>query len=645
MEPLNPATDGASANIVDDNLATLRELFPDAFTESSDDGEPRWKVDYDALREVLGDAIEDKPERYSFTWNGKSRAKLIANTPTTATLRPCPEESVNWDTTKNLFIEGDNLEVLKLLQKSYHRKVKMIYIDPPYNTGNEFIYPDKFQENLDTYLRYSGQVDGDGLKLSANSETGGRFHTNWLNMMYPRLKLSRNLLSDDGAVFISIGDNELSNLRKLCDEIYGESNFVGIFKWNKTSKAPTLSKKIRGKLEYVLCYEKADVISLRGPDSYNTMAPLFNSGNKPTKIEFEAGTVEFYFDDGTYQQGKYGDDEKVVELHNDLEVKDGTNANAFSMTARFKWSQGTFKERLHEGQRIAFKTPTFTTMYYYLDEGDDKFIAPSDVLSSDECGVMRNDEGYGELKSLFEGLVIFDYPKPSSLPKYLIRMMNDPTAICLDFFAGAATTAHSAMELNAEDGGARRHIMVQLPEPCEEGTVAHTAGYRTIADIGKERIRRAAAKLHEDFPDFEGDLGFRVFKLDSSSVQPWDADFDTVEETLLDSIDNIKQDRTQSDVLYELLIKYGLDLAEPIDEREIAGSTVYSVGAGALVVCLAKVIDLEVVEGIVALKEELMPEVMRVVFRDSGFKDDVVKANAVQILKQAGLADEQIRSL
>ena len=237
MQKLDPKTDGASANIIDENLAKLRELFPDAFTESSAEGEPRWKVDFDALREVLGDAIEDKPERYSFTWNGKSRAKMIANTPTTATLRPCPEESVNWDTTKNLFIEGDNLEVLKLLQKSYHRKVKMIYIDPPYNTGGEFIYPDRFKDNLNTYLRYSGQVDDEGFKLSANTESSGRYHTNWLNMMLPRLRLARQLLRDDGFVFISIDDHEVANLRLLCNEIFGEENFIESLVWKKSMAA------------------------------------------------------------------------------------------------------------------------------------------------------------------------------------------------------------------------------------------------------------------------------------------------------------------------------------------------------------------------------------------------------------------------
>ena len=256
MEPLNPATDGASANIVGENLAKLRELFPDAFTENSEDGEPRWKVDFDALREVLGDAIEGKSERYSFTWNGKGRAKLIANTPTTATLRPCPEESVNWDTTKNLFIEGDNLEVLKLLQKSYHRKVKMIYIDPPYNTGNEFIYPDKFQDNLDTYLRYSGQVDDEGFKLSANAETGGRFHTNWLNMMYPRLRLARSLLKDDGILFVSIDDHEVSNLRSLCDEVFGEENFIATVIWQKVYAPKNSARHFSEDHDYVLVYAR-----------------------------------------------------------------------------------------------------------------------------------------------------------------------------------------------------------------------------------------------------------------------------------------------------------------------------------------------------------------------------------------------------
>lgn len=639
IERLDPRTHGSSTNVVEQNLEAFRQLFPDAFRESSDENGTRWRIDLDALRNIVGEYGEDVGERYSFNWNGKARARRIAQTPSTGTLRPCPEESINWDTTQNLFIEGDNLEVLKLLQKAYHKRVKVIYIDPPYNTGNEFIYPDKYQDNLSTYLKYTGQIDDVGFKLSPNAETSGRYHTNWLNMMYPRLKLARNLLADDGVIFISIDDHEFSNLRHICDEVFGEEHFVAAFKWNNTSKAPTLSKKVRGKFEYVLCYEKNDVRFLRGPDSYNTMAPLFNSGNPRTRVTFQPHTVEFQFADGKYKIGVYGDGDKSVELHDTLEVVDGKNANAFSMTARFKWSQATCDERIAQGQRLAFKTATFTTMYYYLDTNEGKFIAPSDLLSKDECEVLRNDEGYTELKELFDGSVVFDYVKPISLPKYLCRMVDDPEAIVLDFFAGAATTAHAVMQLNSEEGSRRRFILIQLPEPCGTETTALRLGMPTVADIAKERLRRAGREYRSVQTPVSGDFGFRVFKLDSSNIHPWDAEFEMLTKSLFNSVENIKPDRSESDVLYELLLKFGLDLAVPIEERTIAGRTVFIIGAGALVVSLADDITLEVVEGIAALKDELQPEVMRVVLKDAGFKDDVVKTNAVQILRQRGIED------
>ena len=624
MEPLNPATDGASANIVGQNLAKLRELFPDAFTESSEDGEPRWKVDFDALREVLGDAIDDKPERYSFTWNGKSRAKLIANTPTTATLRPCPEESVNWESTKNLFIEGDNLEVLKLLQKSYHRKVKMIYIDPPYNTGGDFIYPDNYKEQLSTYLRYTGQSDSDGLKLSANTESSGRYHTNWLNMMLPRLKLARNLLRDDGFIFISIDDCEIASLRKLCDELFGDENFVANIVWSrkrgKDNSAQFFSRNHEHLLVYARSIKDASMQRLRMPDETRK---AYKNQDGDSRGDYRLL--------GVWARGSQGGSEYAFEA---------SSGESFS---KRKWLVG--KERMSQldtEQKLVFNgDKVYRKLFLTEYRGD----IPETIWLDASNAANAADE----IKAIF-GAQVFDTVKPLPYIEKMIKCGTLDDSIVLDFFAGSSTTAHAVMNVNREDGGHRRFIMVQLPEPCDEESVAFASGYENIADIGKDRIRRAIRALVDEQPlvDESADgchNGFKCFKLDSSSVQPWDADFDTVEDSLLDSIDNIKHERTESDVLYELLLKYGLDLAEPIEEREIAGSQVFSVGAGALVVCLDKSIDLDVVEGIVALKEEQKPEVMRVVFRDSGFKDDVVKANAVQILKQAGLADEQIRSL
>jgi len=632
MEPLNPATDGASANIVDANLAKLRELFPDAFTESSTEGEPRWRVDFDALREALGDAIEDKPERYSFTWNGKSRAKLIANTPTTATLRPCPEESVNWDTTKNLFIEGDNLEVLKLLQKSYHRKVKMIYIDPPYNTGKEFIYPDKFQDNLGTYLRYTGQTDEDGFKLSANSETAGRYHTNWLSMMWPRIKLAKSLLSDDGVMFITIDDNERANLRRLCDEIFGEENFLADIAWKHTQQSKNDEKYFSRQYNSILVYRKsAEAGRFRFPRTEQDNKNYSNPDGDP-RGEWRSGDVR---SPHLRRSLKF-----VIPTPSGKTIDPPENG--------WRWSEDEVHNKIESGEIMFNDDETRIIRKIYLDNQDGR--TPENVWHGDRFGTTR--QANAEIKGLFDGKAVFDTPKPVALVERMCDLIGgDPDCTVLDFFAGSCTTAHAVMACNLSDGGSRRFIAVQLPEPCEEKTEAFSSGFHTIAELGKERIRRCGASLSEQHratlssvnTDF--DLGFRVFKLDSSSVQPWDADFENLDEELYDAVENVKADRSEQDVLYELLLKYGLDLAEPIDEREIAGSTVYSVGAGALVVCLSKAIDLNVVEGIVALKEELKPEVMRVVFRDSGFKDDVVKANAVQILKQAGLADEQIRSL
>ena len=630
-----------SADVIAENVERLRELFPEAFTEG--------RIDFDVLKQLLSGALEERDEKYGLNWHGKRRARQLALTPSTGTLRPCPEESVDWDSTKNLMIEGDNLEVLKLLQKSYSGKVKLIYIDPPYNTGRDFVYPDDFRDSIQNYLQLTGQLDGENAKVSSNAESSGRFHTDWLCMMFPRLKLARHLLSDDGVMFISIDESEVANLIAICNEIFGEENFVGIFKWNNTSKAPTLSKKIRGKYEYVVCYEKLDVIKLRGPDSYNKMAPLFNSGNRASRRSFPPQAVEFQFSDRTLSAGTYGEGEKAVQLHGDIEVVGGANESAFEMTARFKWSQETLNSRLEQGQRVAFKTPKLTTMYYYLDgDGEEKYIAPSDLLNKEESGVLRNDEGHEELKRLFGGVTVFDYAKPTSLPKYLARMADDQEAICMDFFAGACTTAHALMELNAEDGGKRRHIMVQLPEECPQDSPAFQSGYATIAEIGKERLRRAAEALKQEHRDSPCDTGFRVFKLDHSNIRAWDPSPEDLDAALFDGVEHLREGRAEEDVLYELLLKLGLDLCVPIENRTIAGKTVHSIGAGALFVCLPSKIDPEDVEelalGIAGWREELdTAGETTVVFRDGAFADDVAKTNTSAILEQHGI--ENVRSL
>ena len=591
MEPLNPATDGASANIVGENLAKLRELFPDAFTENSEDGEPRWKVDFDALREVLGDAIEGKSERYSFTWNGKGRAKLIANTPTTATLRPCPEESVNWDTTKNLFIEGDNLEVLKLLQKSYHRKVKMIYIDPPYNTGNEFIYPDKFQDNLDTYLRYSGQVDDEGFKLSANAETGGRFHTNWLNMMYPRLRLARSLLKDDGILFVSIDDHEVSNLRSLCDEVFGEENFIATVIWQKVYAPKNSARHFSEDHDYVLVYARNAEVwrPYLLPRTAEQDALYTNPDDDPRGPWMSDNlTARNHYAEGSYQitgktgksfgpgRGRYWRSSfaKFQDLDADSRIWWGADGGNMPRLKRFlsEVSDGRVPQTLWTYKEVGHTQDAKRELLKYVS-----FENTENVLNS---------------------------VKPTRLIQQMLRIATTPgqNDVVLDFFAGSGPTGHAVMAQNAEDNGDRRFVLVQLPEPLP----TPEPSLSTIADLARSRLTNVQSELTKaDSETLDGQglnsaivdsFGFRTFRLTDSCLVPWDPEGGQIEQTLLDSVDNIKSDRTDNDVLCELLLKYGLDLTEPIEEREIAGSTIYSVGAGALIVCLAKAIDLNVVE-------------------------------------------------
>lgn len=612
----------ASKNIIEDKIEKLKDLFPEAFTESSDECEPRWKVDFETLKQLLGDYSEDRQERYSFSWNGKSRASLIAQTPSTGTLRPCPGESVDWDTTKNLFIEGDNLEVLKLLQKSYHKKVKMIYIDPPYNTGNEFIYPDKFQDNLDTYLRYTGQVDDEGFKASTNSETGGRYHTNWLNMMYPRLKLARNLLRDDGVIFISIDDNEVANLRKVCDEIFGEENFVAEFVWKRRASSAMADNNVSADHEYVIAYQKGGLEGFKGieKDFKNYQNPDNDPRGPWVLGDLTVGMTASMRPNQAY------------------DLIDPNTSISYSHNPNRVWAYiPSSMQKLIVEERVVFPDdPSKRPMQKRFQNELKSTHNPLSSLIIEKVGL--NTEATRLIQQLMGGNV-FDYSKPLSLLSTLIPQVCNQDDIVLDFFAGSSVTAHATLQLNAISGYNRKFIMVQLPEPTSEKSEAFKAGYTNIAEIGKERIRRAGKKIQEEKPDYDGDLGFKVFKLGSSNIKPWDADFDNYKEALMNSVENIKSERTEQDVLYELLLKYGLDLTIPIETRSIQGKNVYIIGAGALVVCLDDEITLDAVEGIAKLREELKPEVMRVVFKDAGFKDATVKTNTVQILRIADIED------
>ena len=623
MEPLDKDTDGSSLNIVESNIEQLKALFPDIVSEG--------KIDFEKLREILGDSVETQEERYNFSWNGKALAKRIAQTKSTGTLRPDKDESKHWDTTQNLFIEGDNLEVLKLLQKSYHKQVKMIYIDPPYNTGNEFIYPDNFQDNLDTYLQYTHQKDDEGRKFGTNPDTSGRYHTNWLNMMYPRLKLARNLLRDDGVIFISIDDGEVANLRKLCDEIFGEENFLASIAWEKRYTRSNNAKRFYSLKDSIICYRKSDKLEYVKEARNEKSDSNYSNPDSDHRGEW---TTSSYVNPATKDQRP----NLVYEIKRPLD-----NGIIVHETHAWKYSFSEHQRHIDEGKLWWGKegTAQYPRLKLFLSE-QTKGLVPIDLWSYKDAGT--TDDGGNEIKSLF-GSAVFDTPKPTKLLMKMqsIATQTDKNDIVLDFFSGSCTTAHATMNLNAQDKGNRKFIMVQLPEPCDEQSDAYKAGYPTIADIGKERIRRAGEKILQDNATNEGiealDIGFKVFKLDSSNIKPWDADFDNLEDTLLNIVDNIKEDRSEDDVLTEILLKYGLDLTVPIEERQVSGKTVYVIGFGALVVCLADVITLEVVEGIGHLKAELAPEVMRVVFKDSGFKDDVVKTNAIQILKQYGIDD------
>ena len=618
-----------SADILAGNIEQLKTLFPEAFTEG--------KIDFEVLRQLLGSTVEEREEKYGLNWHGKRKARQLALTPSTGTLRPCPEESVDWDTTQNLMIEGDNLEVLKLLQKSYSGKVKLIYIDPPYNTGKDFVYPDNFQDNIKNYLELTGQVEG-GRKISSNTEASGRFHTDWLNMMYPRLKLARNLLREDGVIFISIDDGELSNLLKASDEIFGEENFFSEMVWKNKTGGGAKTKGWIGLHEYILCYAK----------NINAIADV--------SITYSEKTAAMYNkrDENYTIRGPYATwplDTTSMDDRPNLRFPIIHEGKEIWPLKQWLWSQ----DRVISAQK--------NKMLEFNRQNDGSFKVRFKGYLKDEQGVMRRgkplsifdgpytQEGSNDFQNLLSKS-IFPFPKPVRLLSQIFSIStsdgNDSDDIILDFFAGSATTAHAVLDLNKQDNGNRKFILVQLPEPCAPESEAFKAGYKTIADIGKERLRRAASKIRDENPLFPGDLGFRVFKLDSSNINTWEPDRENLELALSNSIDHLKADRTEADILYELLFKLGLDLCVPIEKRTFAGKEVHSVGGGVLLVYLATHITRDEVEplaqGIVAWHKELAPAGETTsVFRDSAFADDVAKTNLAAILQQHGL--EIIRSL
>jgi len=630
-----------SPDLVAENLAALRALFPELITEGPDGV----AVNIDVLKELVGDrTVNDADEKYGLNWHGKRRARQLALTPSTGTLRPCPEDSVDWGTTQNLMIEGDNLEVLKLLQKSYAGKVKLIYIDPPYNTGKDFVYPDNFQDNIKNYLELTGQTGEGGKKLSSNTEASGRFHTDWLNMMYPRLKLAKDLLAEDGVIFVSIDDNEVANLRAAFDEIFGSENFVTMVIWQKVYAPKSSAKHFSEDHDYVLVYARnADTwrpVLLARTDEQN--AVYKNPDNDP-RGQWRPNNLAArnYYSKGTYSircpsgrivagppSGSYWrvSEEKFKALDKDNRIwwgEDGNNIPAPKI----------FLSEVKEG-----RVPQ--TLWFYKDVG-------------------HNQESKRELLELLpmqSSDSVFETPKPTRLIRRILDLAtaNDENDVVLDFFAGSGTTGHAVLAQNAADGGNRRFLCIQLPAALEDpAALQDGAVLNTIAEMTKERLRRAGKKINEENPLFAGDLGFRVFKLDTTNIVEWDPDRYKIAETLEAFIEHLKTDRTEQDILFELLLKLGIDLCVPIETNKVEGSAkqvhdIHSIGGGSLLVCLSKSIPQADVEPLaltlVAWHQELEPAGdTTVVFRDSAFADDVAKTNITAILQQHGL--ETVRSL
>lgn len=610
-----------SADIIKQNLDTLKTLFPTIVKEG--------KIDLEELRVLLGEELETSEEYYRFTWAGKSSARLEANKPSIGTLRPVKSESKFWDTTKNIFVEGDNLEVLKLLQKSYANKIKMIYIDPPYNTGNDFVYKDNYADNLGNYFSVTGQTDEDGKKISTNTESDGRYHSNWLNMMYPRLKLARNLLNEEGVIFISIDDNEVASLRIICNEIFGEENFIGQIIWKSRQIVDSRAQNgLSNDHEYIISYSKM-ITRLKGRSiDKNKYSNPDNDERGPWMSNSILGLA-------TKSQRP--------NLHYDLIDPETGIAYPCPESTGWRYSKETIKEKLRE-KRIVFpkKVDGRPREKKFLSELNNEFTNFSSILDESVVGFTLN--GTRELREILSEN-IFPFPKPISLIKNILTQGSDSESIILDFYAGSGTTAHAIMQLNAEDGGERKFICVQLPEPLQLENESNNAGYKTIADITKERIRRAGEKIKSEFKkelfnqnDKILDIGFRVFKLDSSNINAWDGNVQNFESNLLAAAENIKEDRTEEDVLYEILIKAGLDLAQPVEEKTIDNKKVFNVGLGALFICLSNDLTTAVAEGIGKWKEELNPTTCKVIFKDTGF-NDVEKTNSMQILKRYGITE------
>ena len=623
MEKVNLQT----ADMVDENIKRIGELFPNCLTEvKNENGRPQVAIDFDQLRQELSkDIVEGPEERYQFTWPDKRNAIRLANAPTTDTLRPCREESVDFDNTQNLYIEGDNLQVLKLLRENYLGKVKMIYIDPPYNTGNDFVYNDNFDQDKQEYVHNSGQYDEEGYQMVTNTESNGRFHTDWLNMIYPRLKVAKDLLSEDGVIFISIDENEVTNIRKVCDEVFGYQNFVDTLHWKKKKQPSFLAKHTAKVMEYVVAYAKSfgRLEKLSIDTLSDATKKVINISNQECLRHFKSGVRVKIGDAGVIRKGRYRIKTMDVEYLSDIPYDNGRTLIDADVIARFSVSQDKIDKYIDED--LLFITANSGLRRDVSDEETNNRKAITDLLLS-EYG--DNQDSDNEFKALFNAKY-FDYTKPIKLVYNFVKSNFTENQIILDFFSGSATTAHAVMQLNAEDGGKRKFIMVQLPEKTDEKSEAYKAGYKNICEIGKERIRRAGKKIKEDSPLTTQDLdtGFRVLKLDSSNMQDvyyTPSEFNELK--LFD--DNIKPDRTEEDLLFQTMIELGIELSAKIEKRSIAGKTVWSVSDGYLMACF----DEEVNE--TTITEIARQQPYYFIMRDSSLANDQVADNFEQIWEE-----------
>ncbi|WP_418859475.1 site-specific DNA-methyltransferase [Segatella sp.] len=619
-----------SSNGVEDNITKIAQLFPDCVTETVDErsGQPKHLIDFEKLKQNLSDSVmSERAERYQFTWPDKSKAILLANSPINATLRPCREDSVDFDNTQNLYIEGDNLDVLKCLKETYLHKVKMIYIDPPYNTGNDFVYEDDFAQSSEEYLANSGQFDEQGNRMFTNAESNGRFHTDWLNMIYPRLKVARDLLTDDGVIFISIDDNEVENLRKVCDEVFGEQNFVDCLHWKKKKQPSFLAKHTAKVMEYVIVYAKntfkLEKLSVEKVSDSNKK--VININNKISSRIFKPGVrVKSEEQTGIIKAGVYTGRSMDVEYKNDIYYENGRTTNEVEVVSKFSDSQSNIDTFIQKD--LLYITKNFLLRRDVGEEAAEKRKSITDLLLNDYGDNQESDK---EFLELFDKKY-FDYTKPIKLIYNLVKSNFTEEGIILDFFSGSATTAHAVMQLNSEDGGNRKFIMVQLPEKTEEKSEAFKAGYKNICEIGKERIRRASKKIKEESPLTTQDLdtGFRVVKLDSTNMQDiYYSPKDISQADLFSQVDNVKPDRTGEDLLFQVMLELGATLDSKIETTTVAGKTIYNVAEGYLMACF----DPDVTDDVVKSIAQMQPAYA--VLRDTSMKDDSTATNFEQIFK------------